>query len=95
MGAGTVLSQNPSSGAVVPIGTLVAMTVSAGALSVVGDLDNDGDVDKKDIDIILAAKGSAASSPNDPRDVDKDGKITILDARKLTTMCTRPNCAIQ
>lgn len=93
--AGTVLSQNPSSGAVVPTGTLVAMTVSAGALSVVGDLDNDGDVDKKDIDIILAAKGTAATGPNDPRDIDKDGKITILDARKLATMCTRLNCATQ
>ena len=60
-----------------------------------GDLDGDSDIDKNDIAVILAAKGTAASGPNDPRDVDKDGQITILDARKLATMCTRLNCATQ
>lgn len=63
--------------------------------SISGDLDGDSDIDKNDIAVILAAKGTAASGPNDPRDIDKDGKITILDARKLSTMCTRLNCATQ
>jgi hypothetical protein len=46
--------------------------------SISSDLDGDGDIDKNDIGIILAAKGTAAVGPNDPRDIDKDGWITIL-----------------
>lgn len=91
---GTVLSQNPVAGTVVPINTPVDLTV-AKRLAVLGDLDGDDDVDKNDINIVLAAKGTAATGPNDPRDIDKDGQITLLDARKLATMCTRPNCATQ
>ncbi len=89
---GTVLSQNPSAGTVVPTDTPVDLTIAKRA-TVLGDLDSDGDVDKNDINLVLAAKGTAASGPSDPRDIDKDGQITILDARKLTLMCTRPNCA--
>jgi hypothetical protein len=63
------------------------------SVSIPGDLDGDGDIDKLDIAKVLAAKGTAASGPNDPRDIDKDGQITILDARRLATMCSRPNCA--
>jgi len=29
----------------------------------------------------------------DPRDANRYGKITVLDARKISLSCTRPNCA--
>ncbi len=60
---------------------------------VVGDLDNDGDVDLDDLNTLLAARNTAATGPNDPRDLDHDGRITVLDARKLVLLCTRPKCA--
>jgi hypothetical protein len=63
--------------------------------AVVGDLDNDGDVDRDDLNILLAGRNSAAAGPNDPKDLDHDGRITVLDARKLVLLCTRLNCATQ
>lgn len=60
-----------------------------------GDIDADGDVDNDDLNLILAARGKPANGPNDLRDLDGDGMITALDARKLTTLCTRPRCATQ
>lgn len=58
-----------------------------------GDLDTDGDVDRNDMNILLAARNQAATPPQDPRDLDGDGIITVLDARKLRLLCTRPRCA--
>lgn len=56
-----------------------------------GDLDGDGDIDRYDIAIIrLHLNQSAAECPD--CDIDGDGVITILDARKLVTMCTCPRC---
>lgn len=55
-----------------------------------GDLDQDGDVDRNDLVVILAARNKPASGPNDPRDLDKDGRITVLDARILVTLFTTP-----
>jgi len=54
-----------------------------------------GDVDRDDLNIILAARNTPASGPDDPRDLDGDGMITALDARKLVTLCTRPRCACE
>jgi hypothetical protein len=57
-----------------------------------GDVDGDGDVDKDDINVITKYLNKPASVC--PQcDIDGDGKITVLDARKLTLMCTRANCA--
>lgn len=58
-----------------------------------GDLDGDGDVDRDDINLILAARNQPASGADDPRDLDGDGMITALDARIAVTLCTRPRCA--
>ncbi len=62
------------------------------AASIPGDLDGDGDVDRDDIAIFFAARNQAASGPADPRDLDRDGRITVLDARKAMLLCTRPSC---
>jgi hypothetical protein len=60
---------------------------------VVGDFDNDGDVDRIDLNILLNWRNIAAVGPTDPKDLDHDGRITALDARKLVLLCTRLNCA--
>ncbi len=60
-----------------------------------GDIDMDGDVDSVDLGRINSALNTNASGPNDLRDLDGDGRITGLDARKLVTLCTRPRCATQ
>lgn len=55
------------------------------------DLDADQDVDRNDVNLIRAARNTVAS-PNDPRDTDKDGMITLNDARMCVVQCTRTNC---
>ena len=42
---------------------------------------------------MTAALNKFADGANDPKDLDGDGKITALDARKLVTLCTRARCA--
>ena len=64
------------------------------ALAKTCDVDVNGAIDQKDINLIMAAKGASASGSTDPRDADGDGKITVLDARKCTLQCSRPKCAI-
>ena len=59
-----------------------------------GDIDQDGDVDNNDLAPILAAKNKPASA-DDARDLNSDGKIDVLDARKLALLCSRPLCALQ
>lgn len=68
----------------------VVITVPA-----LGDIDGDGDVDNNDLNLVLAARNQPASGANDLRDLDGNSKIDALDARKLTTLCTRPRCAVQ
>lgn len=58
------------------------------------DYNGDGEIDQNDVNVILSALNTSANGPNDPRDLDGDGKITVLDARLLTTQCTNPNCAV-
>lgn len=60
-----------------------------------GDVDADGDVDIDDIRAIFAARGQPAEGPNDLRDIDADGSITVLDGRRAVTLCTRSQCAAQ
>jgi hypothetical protein len=59
-----------------------------------GDLDHDGDVDLTDISIIQSYLNKPATAcPS--CDLDGDGMITALDARKAVLLCTRPRCATQ
>lgn len=71
---------------------LGVLLFTAAAQAVTGDVDGDGDVDRDDIDLILTARGDAAGL-GDPRDLDGDGRITVLDARQASVLCTRPGCA--
>lgn len=66
-----------------------------GDLNLGGPGGADNIIDKNDLNLILAARNTRATGPNDPRDLDGDGMITALDARKLTLLCTRPGCATQ
>jgi hypothetical protein len=107
-GAGLAVHCTPLSGSLFPLGrtpvscgaTDAADNTVRGAFSVTvscglkGDQDGDCDIDQNDVNIVIAARGQPLSGPNDPRDVDGDGAITILDARKLILMCTRPRCAV-
>lgn len=53
-----------------------------------GDVNGDRVVDTTDVVLILAARGQPAVGPEDPRDLDRDGKITALDARKCVLLFT-------
>ena len=57
-----------------------------------GNLDGDCDVDRDDLDILLGHRNQPASECAEC-DLDGDGTITVLDARKLVLLCTRPRCA--
>ncbi len=58
-----------------------------------GDLDGDGDVDRGDLNILLGHRNDDASHCPEC-DLDGDGTITALDARKLVLLCTRPGCVV-
>jgi hypothetical protein len=58
------------------------------------DVDIDGDVDRNDINLIAAARNTPADGPDDPRDADGDGVITVLDARTCMRQCTLSRCTI-
>ncbi len=57
------------------------------------DIDGDGDVDRYDIDAIFAARNQSASGPDDLRDANGDGLITVNDGRLCVLECTNPSCA--
>jgi len=62
-----------------------------------GDLDGDGDVDRNDLNILLLDRNKPVSQSacGSACDLDGDGIITGLDARKLVLLCTRPRCATE
>ncbi|MGH9324678.1 MAG: hypothetical protein ACRD3V_32945 [Vicinamibacteria bacterium] len=56
------------------------------------DLDNDQDVDRNDIALVMAMRNRSAD-PGDPRDLNGNGKIDANDARRCTLQCNRPRCS--
>jgi PASTA domain len=93
--AGEVIAQSLAPGERVPVGTPVDLTVSTGPAAIPGDIDGDGDVDRNDLDAIRAARNSPANGPDDPRDLDSDGRITAFDLRLAALLCTRSRCAAE
>ena len=57
------------------------------------DLNKDGVVDQKDVNLI-AARLNQPALKNDPMDLDRDGKITARDIQLLRTQCTYPGCEV-
>lgn len=58
-----------------------------------GDANLDGTVDRNDITLITATTSRPPQCVSDPRDMDRDGRITVLDARKAALRCSRLGCA--
>ncbi len=58
------------------------------------DINADGNVDRNDIALIMAARNTSASGSGDPRDIDGDGVITVLDARQCVLECDFNNCLV-
>lgn len=77
--------------------TVLMSTLAAGRAP--GDFNRDGKVDITDLQILTAGlnkKVTHGVDPrfDDPRDLDGDGSITVLDARLLVSQyCTHPKCA--
>jgi len=57
------------------------------------DVNNDAQIDRTDIMAIFAARNTPASGPNDPRDSNGDGTITVNDGRQCVLECTNFRCA--
>jgi hypothetical protein len=77
----------------------VMMSTLAAGRVLPGDFNRDGKVDTSDLQILTAALGKRVTHGadprfDDPRDLDGDGIITVLDARILVSRyCTHPKCA--
>ncbi|GAG23588.1 unnamed protein product [marine sediment metagenome] len=68
--------------------------LSGGGVAIPGDLDGDGQVCRTNLNIILSYRNQPADVCPEC-DLDGDGMITALDARKLVLLCTRPRCACE
>lgn len=60
-----------------------------------GDIDGDGDVDGEDLNALTMVRNQPADGINDPRDLVRDGMITVRDEENLIELCTRMNCATE
>lgn len=66
---------------------------SSHALAVKCDVDEDGDIDRTDLTLIFNDRGDTATGPDDPRDADNNGFITVRDGLLCRAQCTLPRCA--
>jgi hypothetical protein len=72
---------------------LVAQFYAGVVLAAKCDVDNNSVIDRNDINLIFAARNTQADGPDDPRDADSDGIITVNDARQCVLQCTLDRCA--
>ena len=85
-GTANVTASGPGGSAMIPVSVPNAIR---------GDLNGDGAIDQTDINILLQSLNMLPNGATDARDLNHDGKIDALDARVMTTLCTRARCAIQ
>ena len=71
---------------------IAALAMANPALARVCDVDADGDVDLEDVRAITGARNQPASGPDDARDADGSGVITVNDARQCVLQCSLPRC---
>jgi hypothetical protein len=60
-----------------------------------GDLDRDGAIDRDDVNILKGLRNQSVDNCpvwEEECDLDGDGRITVMDARKLLRMCDCPRC---
>jgi hypothetical protein len=57
-----------------------------------GDVDDNKAVDRRDVQLIVGAAGRESDCASDPRDLDRNGIISVIDARLDVLRCTRPAC---
>ncbi len=57
-----------------------------------GDVNGDQVVNRCDLNLIVAARNTPASGPDDPRDLNHDMWITVADSRILVTLCDERGC---
>ncbi len=57
------------------------------------DVDGNGNIDRLDLNAIMAARNMPASGAADARDADGNGTIDANDARQCALRCTLANCA--
>ena len=76
-----------------PWDTEIVVVAEAAVEPLLCDANGDGFVDRTDVGAIFAARGSPATGPDDVRDANGDGLITINDGRLCVLQCTNPGCA--
>jgi len=72
---------------------LYDLEVKSVKTTTVCDVNTDGIIDKEDIKAIIAGRRLPASGPDDPRDWNRDGTISVLDARGCVLECTNLGCS--
>ncbi|MBI5854709.1 MAG: hypothetical protein HZB35_05660 [Nitrospirae bacterium] len=65
---------------------IFTITVGAAGGPALGDANGDGVYTMDDYNLIVAGRNTPATGPDDPRDLDRDGRITVLDARKWVVL---------
>lgn len=74
-------------------GSVAVESEPPGPDPLVCDVNGDRTVDMSDIGAIFAARGGVATGPDDPRDSNGDGVISINDGRLCVLQCTNYRCA--
>ncbi|WP_281193160.1 RHS repeat domain-containing protein [Candidatus Accumulibacter aalborgensis] len=74
---------------------LLSLILAAQAWAIPCDVDQDGDIDLDDLNLIQKAILARAkvSGPDDPRDADGNGVINSIDGRLCALRCTRAKCS--
>ena len=85
---------NPLRRIILSLTAIAGLGLSAWVSAQVCDVDANGVIDSNDITLIFSATNTPATGPDDPRDADGDGLITVNDASQCVLQCTLPNCEV-